>query len=261
MIGVVEGFGMIAILHRSRAFLRSSRAKRRSRHREGSFILNEAVHFEKRVIFIAIPKTGTTTVRSQIRQPGTSLIPNSHLDIMQVRDALYVYLLKNSLGRNTDFPTRSVPRDTDLRAQAKDVFDTFFKFSAVRNPWARAVSLYFRREGVRTRDRLSFEEFCNNHLYASDTCVHPTLHENQLDWLCDETGQCIMDYVYKVENFETACSEIDERTAGRLKLTHIVQNRNSDSQACRYREIYTDKTKRIIESRFQRDIDYFKYTF
>jgi len=55
--------------------------------------------------------------------------------------------------------------------------------------------------------------------------------------------------------------EIEEKTAGRLKLTHMVKNRNSDSQAYRCGEMYTDKTKRIIESRFQRDIDYFKCTF
>ena len=93
-----QGFKMTSILRKSRALLGSSRAHRRSRNREGSFILNEAVHSETRVISIAIPKTGTTTVRSQIRQHGTSLISNAHLDIMQVRDALYVYLLKNSLG-------------------------------------------------------------------------------------------------------------------------------------------------------------------
>ncbi len=44
-------------------------------------ILNEAVNFEKQCIFIAVPKTGTTSVRVQIGQQGTPLIPNPHLDI------------------------------------------------------------------------------------------------------------------------------------------------------------------------------------
>ena len=224
-------------------------------------ILNEAVNFDKQCIFIAVPKTGTTTVRSQLRQQGNALIENPHLNIVQVRDLLYVYFLIRALGRNESFPSESIPADADLRAQAKEVFYAFFKFSAVRNPWARAVSLYSRREGVRTHGQISFEEFCEKHLYASDTCRHPTLHHNQLDWLCDENGQCIMDYIYKVEDFNNAISEIADRTDGRIKLANKSKNVNPTSLSKKYREIYTEKTKKIIASRFEKDIDYFKYTF
>jgi hypothetical protein len=168
------------------------------------FILNEAVNFEKKCIFIAIPKTASSTVRFQLSQRGNPLIGNPHLSILQIRDSLYVYFLMQVLGRNESFPSVSVPSDTDLRAQAKKIFDSFFKFSAVRNPWARAVSLYSRREGVVTKDKFSFTDFCKNLLYASDTCRHPTLHHNQLDWLCDEDGHCIMDYVYRLEDWDKA---------------------------------------------------------
>jgi hypothetical protein len=225
------------------------------------FILNEAVNFEKRAIFIAVPKTGTTSVRRQLKQRGKALIGNPHLNIVQVRDSLYVYLLKLALGKNNTFPTKSIPTDADLRASANDVFNTFFKFSAVRNPWARAVSLYYRREGVQVNDNLSFDEFCKNHLYASDTCSHPTLHRNQLDWLCDENDKCLMDYIYKVENFDEAISEIAERTNGRLQLANKRENRNPNSRSLKYQEMYSAETKKIIAKRFEKDIDYFKYTF
>lgn len=227
----------------------------------GPLILNEAVNFDKQCIFIAVPKTGTTTVRSQLRQQGHALIGNPHLNIVQVRDSLYVYFLIRALGRNESFPSESIPADADLRAQAKEVFSAFFKFSAVRNPWARAVSLYSRREGVKTLDQISFEEFCEKHFYASDTCRHPTLHHNQLDWLCDENGQCIMDYIYKIEDFDNAISEIADRTNGRIKLANKSENVNPRSLSKKYRERYTEKTKKIIASRFEKDIDYFRYTF
>jgi hypothetical protein len=227
----------------------------------GPLILNEAVNFEKQVIFIAVPKTGTTSVRSQLRQEGIPLIRNPHLDIVQVRDSLYVYFLRRALGGNKSFPSDSVLTNAEIRTQAKDVFLTFFKFSAVRNPWARAVSLYSRREGVITKDKLSFGEFCKNHFYASDTCGQPTLHHNQLDWLCDEEGQCIMDYVYKLEDFDQAIKEIAERTNGRLQLATKTANRNPSSLSRSYRELYTEETRNMIAKRFERDIDYFKYTF
>ena len=224
-------------------------------------ILNEAVNFEKQCVFIAVPKTGTTSVRSQLRQRGIPLIANPHLNIVQVRDSLYVYLLKITLGGNITFPTESISEDVDLRAEANEIFNIFFKFSAVRNPWARAVSLYSRREGVQMRDKLTFEAFCNKHFYASDTCVHPTLHKNQIDWLCDENGQCIMDYVYKLENFVEAIKEIEERTDGKIKLVNRKANKNPESHSQSYREFYTDKTRKVIADRFQKDIDYFKYSF
>lgn len=224
-------------------------------------ILNEAINFEKQCIFIAVPKTGTTSVRVQIRQQGIPLIPNPHLDIIQVRDSLYTYFLMRSLGKNKSFPSESVPKDKDIRTQANNVFNTYFKFAAVRNPWARAVSLYFRREGVQLKVRRSFDEFCQNHFYASDTCCHPTLHRNQIDWLLDERGEVIMDYVYKLENFEEAIKEVLERTDGRLRIANRILNNNPQSLSRNYRDLYTEKTKKIITERFAKDIDFFKYSF
>ena len=223
-------------------------------------ILNESVNFEKQYIFIAVPKAGTTSVRLQLRQKGIQLIKTPHLNIIQIRDSLYVYFLKQNLKRNKTFPSEQVPSDADLHIKAKEVFNTFFKFAAVRNPWARAVSLYSRRS-IQIKGKISFEDFCKNHLYASDTCLHPTLHQNQLDWLCDENGQCIMDYVYKLENFYQATKEIAERTNGRLQIVAREVNYNPNSNSRSYRDLYTGETRKMIAKRFEKDIDTFKYTF
>ena len=180
---------------------------------------------------------------------------------MQIRDALYVYLLRHALGKNKNYPTEDVIADSDIRARTQQIFDSFFKFASVRNPWARTVSLFFRREGVKIKESLSFETFCEQHLFASDTCKHPTLHRNQLDWICDENGTLAVDYVYKVEEFKKAIDDIRERTNGRLLLHYQESNTNPDSQSKRYRDLYSDKTRTMIAERFERDIDYFKYTF
>lgn len=121
--------------------------------------------------------------------------------------------------------------------------------------------MYSRREGVKTREQISFEEFCQNHTYASDTCRHPTLHQNQLDWLCDESGQCIMDYVYRLEDFDKALGEIAELTNGRIQLESKNANHNPNSESRSYRDLYTDETRQLIAKRFEKDIDTFRYTF
>lgn len=224
-------------------------------------IVNQAVNLEKEVIFVAIPKTGTSTVRNQLKQKGQALIPNAHLDICQIRDAIYFHLLKQVLGQNYSFPNENIPTDEALRQKAKQLFESYFKFSAVRNPWARAVSLYYRKEGLQLKDKMSFEQFCDYHIYASDTCSQPTLHKNQLDWLTSQDGEVLVDYIYKLEEYEKAIVEIKGRTNGRLVLENIKRNVNPNSKSGNYREMYNDKTRKIIATRFEKDIDYFKFTF
>ena len=111
------------------------------------------------------------------------------------------------------------------------------------------------------KEHLTFEEFCKQHSFASDTCFDPTLHKNQFDWLCDEDGKIIVDFVYKVEEFERAIEEISDRTKGRIRLTNKVSNKNPDSKSSNYREMYTDKTRKWISKTFEKDIDFFKYSF
>ncbi len=220
-------------------------------------ILNRAVDLERGVVFISIPKNGTTSVRRQLRQRGAPLIPNPHLDIVQVRDAMYTLALCAALGRNRTYPNPDAPTDADVRAQASATFAGLFKFAAVRNPWARAVSLWSRR---RTRD-MPFERFLEHHVNASDNCVNPTRHRCQLDWLCDEHGAVVMDYVYKLEEFAQATEEIAALTDGRVALAPLRLNVNRRSPAARYRELYTPRTRELVARRFARDIDHFGYTF
>lgn len=232
-----------------------------SQARPRNLIVNEAIDIERKIIFIAITKTGTTSVRTQLGITGDPIIRNQHLNILQIRDLIYPFLLKVHLGTNNDFPNTARYADADLRKMAVDIYDSCFKFSAVRNPWARAVSLYFRGEGMQLGGELTFEEFCANHTHASDTCQNPTLHKNQLDWLCDENGVNQMDYTYKVEDFEGAIQDIKELSKGTVVLENVNRNKNPHSKSRDYRDMYNDNTKAIIAKQFEKDIDTFKYSF
>ena len=223
--------------------------------------INESINFNLQCIFIAIPKTGSTSIRRQIRQKGNPWIPNPHLNILQARDLIYPHLLRSALKKNLTFPSENVPTDQEIRSQSRQIFENFFKFSAVRNPWARAVSLYFRNETIQMKEKITFDNFCEHHFFASDTCRHPTLHKNQLDWLLNENGTIAMDFIYKVEEFSTIIKEVSRRTNGRVRLKDTVLNRNKDSQSSTYRNLYTQRSKKIISDRFEKDIDMFKYSF
>lgn len=108
---------------------------------------------------------------------------------------------------------------------------------------------------------MMFNHFCENHFFASDTCRHPTLHKNQIDWLLDKNGTIAMDQIYKVEEFNTVINKISGKTNGRLKFKNQVLYRNKDSQSSTYRDLYSKRSQKIIAERFEKDIDTFKYTF
>jgi len=224
-------------------------------------IINEAIDLDKKIIFIAITKTGTTSIRSQLQQVGEPWLKPSHLSIIQIRDLIYPYLLKQNLANNHSFPNNNRVSDQQLREQAKGIFNDCFKFSTVRNPWARAVSLYYRSEGMQLSNRMTFQEFCKQHSFASDTCQNPTLHRNQYDWHCDEKGNNLMDYVFKIEEFDQAISTLYERTNGKINLKPIQRNNNPKSPSKQYQAMYNEQTKKLIANRFEKDIDLFKYTF
>ncbi|MBC6406033.1 MAG: sulfotransferase family 2 domain-containing protein [Rhodospirillales bacterium] len=233
------------------------------------FDIRRSVNFHLRAIFISVPKSGSSSIGYHFRElnPRSNLmVKDSHFTITQVRDLLYFYYLLNR-KRNNLFPTdaKKVLSDAELHAQATETFKQFFKFASVRNPWQRVVSLYDRIEGRWGKDNrkkyISFDQFCEQLRFASDTCEHPTRCANQLDWMIDETGALAVDYVLRLEKFEEGLQEIKERTNGRLDLKPDHRNMNPQSRSASYRNLYTEKTKNHVAELFKRDIEFFGYDF
>jgi len=98
-----------------------------------------------------------------------------------------------------------------------------FKFSIVRNPWDKVVSQYFM---------------------------------TKLDWLTDDTGEIMVDFIGRFENledsFQTVCKEIGVK----VKLPFV--NKTEHKQ---YQCYYDDETKEIVRNSFKIDIERFNYKF
>lgn len=223
--------------------------------------INEAINFELNCIFVAVPKTGTTSVRTQISSCGDYLVKNPHLTLNQLKQLIYPFLLKCNLRSNFTFPTdKDFPTDKQIFDFSEIIFKKMYKFGSVRNPWSRVYSLYTRREALQCEPIMSFSEFVNQIYLASDTCLHPFKTESQLDWFTDYDGNVIADYIYKIENLNDAISTITEQTNGKIVLQNRHLNR-VNMISTRYQEVYSDRDKKIVERLFEKDIDYFKYTF
>jgi len=197
-------------------------------------------------IFVAIPKTGTHSVRRALR---------AHMgpqDIEQV--GLFV---------QRSFPVPDLARIghghislAQLRPYMKPAdFDVFFKFGFVRNPFDRFVSycsFITREEGDFDRDpQKVMREFLANPPWGH------ILFRPQYEFMADANGNLLTDYVGRVEqmqqSYDEACERIGIPTA---TLEQVNSSRRGD-----YRDYYDQSLIDGVARLYARDLELFGYSF
>ena len=154
-------------------------------------------------------------------------------------------------------------------------YDTVFKFAFVRHPWDRLVSWYSmimasandpkHRQVLENRlwqyvlaNATSFEEFLHNCTATiDDVDGKKSLLFNQLDYITDATESVIVDFVGRYETLEDDAA----RLFSEIGVPPRALPRLNESARADYRSYHTAETKRLIATRFARDIDAFGYRF
>jgi hypothetical protein len=153
--------------------------------------------------------------------------------------------------------------------QELDSWSEYYRFAFVRNPWDRLVSWYsmvttFSRTGNElwqyVHDNSStFEEFiynCTDEVEIKKG-VYYSFSYNQLDYVTDENGDLLVDFIGQLENFDEDLLEVLSRIG--IELETIPRKNTSDHR--HYSTFYTRDTEMIVRERFKRDIEYFGYEF
>ena len=150
---------------------------------------------------------------------------------------------------------------------SNEFLDSCFKFTFVRNPWARMVSWYFKHKNniyePKTKD--GFNEWIKggmpNHWEKNTNGVDKTNWSNKdalscIDFLNNDKNIDV-DYIGEVENINKDMQYICNKMNIEYKeLPHINKSNHKP-----YREYYTKETKNIIKDRFERDLLFFPYEF
>jgi hypothetical protein len=158
--------------------------------------------------------------------------------------------LKYSLGSQPN------PQNKVTVNQAE--YENYFKFSFVRNPWARAFSWYknairdkVHRELLQIEAEITFQQFLER--FIGKGFLKP-----QTYWLEDFNGEVSLDFVGKFESlhedFHKVCEHLD---LGEIKLPHAVKG---DSGSC-YREAYNDELIQLVADFYAKEIKLFDYEF
>jgi len=150
-----------------------------------------------------------------------------------------------------------------------DDWDEYFKFAFVRNPWDRLVSWYsmvtrFRKTGNKLwrhvrNNSSTFEEFiynCTGEVEIKKGVYYSFTH-NQLDYVTDENGNLLVDFIGRLENFDEDVHKVFSRIG--VDLEAVPHRNRSDHR--HYSTFYTPETEMIVRERFKRDIEYFGYEF
>lgn len=164
---------------------------------------------------------------------------------------------------------------------SRNTFKEYFKFSFVRNPWDRLVSEY----KYRNHDQLmSFKEFVLYNLPTKNLYSDNYRHIlPQYDFLHDESGNLLVDFVGRFENLQTdfdyVCSKLNitnsalpfinssnKPTSQLGKVKNFIQIKNvgtakEKSKNKGYISYYDRNTRKIIEQIYRNDIDTFGYQF
>jgi chondroitin 4-sulfotransferase 11 len=141
-------------------------------------------------------------------------------------------------------------------------WDRRFSFGFVRNPWDKVVSHYHYR--VKTgqtglgANPISFDEWVIRSYGEKDPLYYdaPRMFMPQVDWLADDSGAVMVDFVGRFERLHEDFAEVCRRMGSDASLPHLKKSRHRE-----YRELYTKQSREVIERVFASDLERFGYGF
>src|SRR6478609_5034924 len=153
------------------------------------------ISHSKKFIFIHNYKVAGTSIETALNHYGTASSRPSGFK------AKALGILKNHTRLfSEDFPAHIHACDLKEQIPGK-IFDNYFRFGFVRNPWDWQVSLYtFMLKDMNHHQHKLIKSFKNFDEYI-DWRINKDLHL-QKDFFYDKEGNCLMSFIGKFETIE-----------------------------------------------------------
>ena len=202
------------------------------------------------VWFIDIPRTGSTTIKTQL-----SNVLGNEFGKRHVRENK----LKNKKFMNDHMPAIEV-----RRLIGTENWKSLYTFSIVRNPWKRFFSLYKYRKvyGDIPKD-LSFDHYLhllerNNTRHLASPYNYNFYYMPMCDFIMDSSNQILVDEVFKFEQMDKVSEMMLQKFNIDLSNQKSYEVTGTQSE---YKTAYTKKGIDIISKIYADDIQYFNYSF
>ena len=154
----------------------------------------------------------------------------------------------------------------EFRLHDPGKFEEYYKFTFVRNPYARLLSAYIychkggaNPEGKRIKETyfegtpLDFHAFCLEQL--SPEMIEDVVHlRPQWHFLCDENGELRVDFVGRVESFKADSKKVFKQLKQSFEYRHSLKGRNKH-----FSTYYTDEIAEVVYEFYKRDFELLSY--
>jgi len=166
------------------------------------------------------------------------------------------------LGIHCFAPGR-LPRGCQGHTKAKEAvavlgekaWDAYFTFAFARNPWDWILSQYFYmlKDETHHQHKIaeSFEDYADYVRWRCEEDCTP-----QKEWVCDDDGHILIDFVGRYEYLEDDFQEICRRIGVEAELPSY-----NKSEHAPYYEYYSDRTEDMVRRAYRQDIEFFGYEF
>jgi len=199
------------------------------------------ISFQKRFLFVHIPKTAGNSIQSALRDYSEDEL----VALRDEQDGIERFGLRNPNYKIKKHSTLGEYRD----ALGNEQFRNLYKFTCVRNPWDRMVSYYFTpTQSPETWDRKKFRGMISKAVSVAD---YLRLDQGKRDPFSN------VDYIMRFENladdFRTVC--------GTLGISPTTLPRYNRSSREHYSKYYDDELRELVCARFAAEIERFGYIF
>lgn len=199
------------------------------------------ISHENKLIYVRLGKNGSTSVKETLEQQMPDIVRVGRVDKHATANAM-----RKSLG--------------------DEIWNNYFKFTVVRNPWDRLVSTYLyhrtqRDYGTSTKKyfRAGMRHECHVFPTLDQYAKHHKYIDRQVDYILDDDSNVIVDKILYCENLENELNDLLTSfgcDSVSLRKANASKNRKHD-----YREFYTEESKEAVRKKYKDDIDMFNYSF
>lgn len=206
------------------------------------------ISHKHKCIFVHIPKTGGTSIENCI-WPA----PRNREDLWM--GFVSSYRNKYQTGGLQHLLARHIRLEV-----GSDIFNAYFKFTIVRNPWDKLVSQYAylkERKDLQLYLGVTFDTTFAQYIEAVALSDHVQIIP-QADFVYDVNGLRIIDFIGRFETLNEDAQSIFSRIGIHNMILPHTQRSSREKD---YRSYYTAETRDRVARIYERDIALFKYKY
>jgi hypothetical protein len=157
---------------------------------------------------------------------------------------------KNSGG----FSKHMFPIDIKNKISS-DLFNTYYKFTSVRNPWDKMVSIYYWVN--RNKDNIVKDGFKN--WIVSLTKIN--WDDFRLEPFCKVDGEYILDDYIRFENLEEDIKNVCNELNLKYDPKYLIKTKSNTNPRLGYKVHYDAETIDLVSDKLKYEIETFGYSF